>query len=149
MIRKLGETMLGAVVISLVLMPLALAKAPVGRFVLKDSDQVVHDNVTLLDWQRNPSTQTYYWQNAGLYCTGGWRLPKRGELETIVDARVLNPALDPIFYNDSTKSASSDVFWSSSVVAGSSSFAWYVSFYNGSSLSIDVSSSYRVRCVRP
>ena len=54
----------------------------------------VHDNGTLLTWERNASTTLYAPADAAAYCTdldlGGetdWRLPGLGELATLIDVR--------------------------------------------------------------
>jgi hypothetical protein len=80
-----------------------------------------------------------------ILANGGWRLPTRAELLTLVDPTKYNPAIDATAF----PSTPSDYFWSSSAYAGSSGNAWYVYFYNGYSNNVDVTSNtYRVRCVR-
>ncbi|MGK3971705.1 DUF1566 domain-containing protein [Sorangium sp. So ce118] len=61
---------------------------------------VVHDNVTCLDWQQSPPSESYTWEQAIGYCDnltlGGhsdWRLPTRIEMTSIVDF-TRSPATD-------------------------------------------------------
>ena len=67
-----------------------------------DMGDVVHDNVTCLDWQKSPPNTTRTNQDALTYCEnlslGGhddWRLPTRVEMASITDW-TRSPAIDPI-----------------------------------------------------
>ncbi|WP_437785229.1 DUF1566 domain-containing protein [Sorangium sp. So ce1097] len=61
---------------------------------------VVRDNVTCLEWQQSPPSESYTWDQAIRYCDdltlGGhsdWRLPTRIEMTSIVDF-TQSPAID-------------------------------------------------------
>jgi hypothetical protein len=106
---------------------------------------LVHDKATGLTWQQK-STQVLPFSRAMTYCAAlgtGWRLPSLTELQTIVDDRNANPAIDGAAFPN----AQSDSFWSSQL-AGPSGFAWFVDFREGSSDHSFVVANYDVRCVR-
>jgi hypothetical protein len=127
----------------------------------------VSDSGTGLTWQRNlPATYAgcsgnltmgnlsgpggCAWDEAKAYCTGlsltggGWRLPTKDELLSIVDTSHANPAINPNAFPNTP----STFFWSSSPVVGVSDIAWGVHFSGGLSPSYGTSSTGRVRCVR-
>jgi hypothetical protein len=127
---------------------------------------VVKDNVTGLKWQgcsrglKGPACTeadavqaTSDWATALSYCdtlswggyTTGWRLPDRYELDSIVDAGRLNPAIDKDKFPNTL---SDNWFWSSSCYADSLSSAWIVHFYSGYVDSSGQFNSYYARCVR-
>lgn len=58
-----------------------------------------------------------------------WRMPTIGELEGLVDYGRFSPAIDPVFFPNT----SSSFFWSGSPGAGDSSYAWSVYFNYGNS----------------
>jgi len=76
-----------------------------ARFhVLREfNDEAVLDRETGLVWERQPSTQTFAWPNARLFCAqkavggrGGWRLPAFYELASLVVPAVhAGPQLPP------------------------------------------------------
>lgn len=130
-----------------------IAMAASGTFTWDAN--VVTDSATMLTWQRALDVSHYTWDDAKTYCAsltlagGGWRLPTKDELLSIVDAsfgvRREDPLIDPTAFPNTPSAA----FWSSSsspyVGTG---FAWAVHFNDGSSTSEPPSSTYRVRCVR-
>ena len=112
----------------------------------------VTDNVTGLVWQQPAASLTYTWPAAITYCqglslggvsAGGWRLPTRIELLSIVDSTKSNPAINQAFFPNT----SANLFWSSSPYVYSAGLAWVVNFYDGSSYYTDTSNSHSVRCV--
>lgn len=117
-----------------------------------NKDGTVKDNVTGLVWQQAVAPATYIWQAAKDYCTtltlagGGWRLPTRIELVSLVDFTKVNPSINSAFF----PSTPADAFWSSSpyVVAGLAGNAWQVTFSGGGSGSYGMSNSKNVRGVR-
>jgi len=140
----------GLVVIGAMLVVGAVwATAPVGRYTV--AADTVKDEVTGLIWQRAVPASWYTWAEAGVYCQnlslGGmsdWRLPTKKELESIVDRRATDPAIDSAVFPNTP----SEFFWSSTLYAGNSSYKWYVSFPAGRSFVDIVQGAYRVRCVR-
>ena len=68
-----------------------------------NGDGTVKDNVTGLVWQKTVSASLYTLQQAQTYCGtlglagGGWRLPSRIELISIVDFTKYNPAINTTF----------------------------------------------------
>jgi Protein of unknown function (DUF1566) len=66
----------------------------------------VRDNVTCLIWQRSPAPGTYTFTQAKAYCAsltragGGWQLPARIQLMSIVDPAHSGPAIDTTAFPD-------------------------------------------------
>jgi hypothetical protein len=112
---------------------------------------LVQDNVTGLIWQQNVADQTYDWDDAHSYCAslslqgGGWRLPSRIELMSLVDFTQLPTIDDNTFPNTPM-----DGFWSGSLLAGNSSTAWTVFFSFTVTPAFDnpITMPFHVRCVR-
>ncbi len=130
---------------------IASAAAPPGRFVVNAAAGTVLDTTTNLTWQRAVSG-TYDWAQASSYCQGlnlggfstGWRIPRKKELETIIDFRAVNPSIDVTAFPN-TPAAS---FWTSTPVAGTPSWRWTVDFNNGYTSNFPTFSMNGVRCVR-
>ncbi len=57
-----------------------------------------------------------------------WRLPNKNELESIIERRCWNPAINADIFDANSLL---DEYWSSSPYAGDPLHAWYVSFKNG------------------
>ena len=118
------------------------------RFVT--STDTVFDTTTGLTWQREVTHQRFAWQAAKEYAAslsfagGGWRLPTKNELMSIVDNTQNNPSID----DKSFPGTPADWFWSSSPYASDGFYAWVVNFGGGNSGYGDVTLSNRVRCVR-
>jgi hypothetical protein len=113
---------------------------------------VVLDNVTGLEWQRAVDDRTLAWADAASYCTGlplaggGFRLPSRIELLSIVDFTRDGPVIDPAVFPNTP----SEPFWSGSAFIDDPANAWSVHF---GFATIFASSSranlaFRARCVR-
>jgi len=112
-------------------------------------DGTVRDNRSGLVWQQGFSPGEQAQAASVTYCTsltlgGGWRLPTKDELLSIVDSSRSNPSIDTAFFPGTP----STWFWSSSPVAGSPSVGWYVYFSSGNANVYDATSMYRARCVR-
>ncbi len=116
---------------------------------------VVKDTSTLLQWQDDYSSnagniKSATWTAAIDYCEdlglagGGWRLPNKKELLSLVDYTRFIPSIDVIFNHTTT----SDYYWSSTTYAGDTDRAWYVGFYYGYTYHHAKSASHAVRCVR-
>lgn len=130
----------------------ARGAAPAGHFVVSTDQATVRDTVTGLVWQRTLDANSYKWASAKTYCqglsfggfSGGWRLPTRKELESIVDIQSYGPAIDTTAFLNTTDEA----FWSSSQFTRIWAMAWYVYFGSGGSSATEKTYAYRVRCVR-
>jgi len=113
----------------------------------------VSDKVTHLEWQRFTEDKSYAWSDALYYCKGlmvdglgGWRLPSRIELISLVDFTIATPAIDAQTFAGTPP----DSFWSATPFVGAKSAAWGVhfGFHDGLVFTDDVSQQHRVRCVR-
>lgn len=116
---------------------------------------VVTDSSTTLQWQDDYSDngdniKTAIWTGAIDYCEaleldgGGWRLPNKKELLSVVDYTRYNPSISTTF----EYTASSNFYWSSTTRANTTGRAWLVYFSNGSTSDSDKSNTRPVRCVR-
>jgi hypothetical protein len=116
-------------------------------------DGTVRDDVTCLVWQRSPAPDAHSFTAAKAYCEGldlaggGWHLPSRIELTSIIDASRSGPAIDTGAFPGTPVA----FFWTSSAWAVTSEplRAWIINFYEGlASNGAFQSGEYRVRCVR-
>ncbi len=121
---------------------------PANNFI-NNNDGTITDTSTGLMWQQATAAGTYTWQQALAYCEDldlagytDWRLPDSNELQSIVDYRRFDPAMNPVF------SAVAGYYWSSTTYAYSTFNAWPVDFYYGSVLSYSKSNKVNVRAVR-
>jgi hypothetical protein len=121
----------------------------------------VYDTVTGLTWQRTLETSVATdggvvtlalpWDQAVAYCSnltlddGGWRLPARIELVSLLDV-TQDPALDQSAFPDTPP----DEFWTSTAFAKDPTWAWYVDFGFAVQLVAydDKTAVHYVRCVR-
>ncbi len=112
-------------------------------------DGTVRDNSNGLVWQRAVDAGDYSQAGAIAYCAsltlagGGWRLPTKDELLSIVDTRFW-PTIDSTYFPGTPVSW----YWSSSSAAGSPSSGWYVYFGDGYAGYVDATATLRARCVR-
>jgi hypothetical protein len=134
-------------ILSLFLLTGILYSADLSR----DSNGIVTDISTNLQWQDDISSVQKKWSEAINYCEnlslGGqndWRLPNKNELISIVDYAKYGSAIKENIFQNIT---SSD-YWSSSSYASNSSDAWGVYFNYGNVLNYNKIDSYYVRCVR-
>ena len=116
-------------------------------------DGVVVDNVTGLQWQQvvdGPSdggTGLYTWNQAKTTCAnlplagGGWRLPTRIELVSILDTTRSNPSINVTAFPDTPP----DAFWASTVLVGVPSSAWIIYLSDGSASYYDLGNMARAR----
>jgi hypothetical protein len=117
-----------------------------------NGDGSVTDKLTGLIWEGTVDPGSYSQAAAATYCTnkvpvGGWRLPTRLELVSLVDFTIAppGPTINQTYFPD----APAAPFWTSSVYAGNlGGIMWYVAFKSGNSDVNDVTNAYRVRCVR-
>jgi Protein of unknown function (DUF1566) len=97
---------------------------------------IVIDNVTHLQWEGNPSPALYAYSEALSHCSGlqlgasggGWRLPSRVELISIID-NTQQPRLDALAFGMPVNDGGTPLtFWASSLLAGDNTKAWVVDF---------------------
>ncbi len=119
----------------------------------KVNSGVVRDDVTCLEWQRSAATKTYTFTEAKAYCKGlaldggGWHLPTRGELSTIVDSSRSGPAINTTAFPGTP----ARFFWTSTAWAVTKTplRAWIINFYEGlASNGAFQTGAFQVRCVR-
>ena len=111
---------------------------PTSDFIDKGDGTVLHKR-TNLTWKRcaegqswmvstcTGTARTYTWTDAKALSTGGWRLPTRNELQTIIEWARTAPAVNATIFPNIPTTA----FWSSSAYLGNSNWAWYVNFGSG------------------
>jgi hypothetical protein len=129
----------------------ASAASPPGRYVL--TPDTVRDTQTSLTWQRVPPAAAYDKANAAAYCQSltlgglsGWRLPTIKELQSLIDVRAHNGAIDTSAFPVGAARDGSDAFWSSTLQGSFDAFV--VRFSLGETRFFSVQGSLSVRCVR-
>jgi hypothetical protein len=113
---------------------------------------VVIDSITSLQWQQAVDENSYTFADASTYCAGltltggGWRLPSRIEVLSLVDYTSPNPYIDTNAFPDTP----AEIFWTSSAFAGDPTFAWHVNFKfgNGFADKSEKTLTHRTRCIR-
>jgi hypothetical protein len=114
----------------------------------------VTDSVTGLQWQDNYSDngdniKSAKWTEAIEYCEGlgldggGWRLPNKKELLSLVDYTEFSPSIDSAFAY-----ITSYYYWSSTTHAYDTDYAWLVRFRYGYMYNSLKADTDYVRCVR-
>ncbi len=93
----------------------------------------VTDKSTGLMWQTT-EVRPLKWQQALSYCEDlqlagfdDWRLPTIKELATLVEERLINPAMNTVFF----PAARAAAYWTGTTFSGRPGFAWYIRFDNG------------------
>ena len=120
-------------------------------FVITESsfEEIIVDNNTGLQWQRNISSDTFTRSGAEAHCDGlthaeydDWRLPNVDEFETIIDYGKYDPTIDTEVFLDIPSSG----FWTS---VGNDIYSWAVNITDGE-ISGGLRSYYRhyAICVR-
>ena len=133
--------------------------APDSRYELQNGGAEVWDKQTDLIWQRCSLGQSwdgssctgaatgYTWQQAleaARAAGGGWALPDKRELQSLVERGCNNPAVNSTFFPNTPSSG----YWSSSSVAGHGGHAWNVGFDGGYDYHDGKYNDYYVRLVR-
>ncbi len=120
-----------------------------NSFTRDNTKEIVINDKTGLMWQDDASVKRT-WSEAKNYCKSlnhagfsDWYLPSISELESLVDTKKYNPAI-----NSSFKHTISSFYWSSSSFVSSSSGAWHVDFKYGGSYDYNKTNGYYVRCAR-
>lgn len=135
-------------VFALALPSYVAAEAPPNRY--QSADGTVRDVRTKLTWQQAVDVHTFGAREAESYCEklglagGGWRLPSRAELLTIVDPSEKESKVDRRAFPETP----STWFWTSTVFLDESSAGWAVNFEDGGSDYFGIGRGLRVRCVR-
>jgi hypothetical protein len=117
-----------------------------------ESNDLVTDQVTQLQWQGSIDSRMFALDEAVKYCQsvtipgGAFRLPTRIELLTLVDYTVPTPSID----SEAFPETPATYFWSGSTFAGDDKSVWIVNFGPGLGYvsASEPTSHYRVRCVR-
>lgn len=128
----------------------AALRADAGHACYIIDAATVYDVQTHLTWQRRYDPTSYTFPDGQAHCAsldlggGGWRVPTIKELQTVVDDRRVDPAIDLSVF----PSTAGQVFWSSSVALAPESFGWYVDFFSGYTFAYEQSNANHVRCVR-
>jgi hypothetical protein len=117
------------------------ANAPCGRYVT--TADTVLDTATQLTWQRQVSA-AMSWDGAATHCTGGWRVPRLKELQTLLDVSRQRPAIDVITFPDTPP----ERFWTATVQTSNANAAWTVDFNHGAASTSPQGDMNHVRCVR-
>lgn len=116
------------------------------------ADEVVHDDLTGLDWQRTFASDRT-WQQALDYCDGlayggysDWRLPGALELASLADVSNYMPAIDTTAF----PSTISGIYFSSTPCLNEyiANAAWAVDFNSGILTTNDKTQKRYLRCVR-
>jgi Protein of unknown function (DUF1566) len=113
---------------------------------------LVTDRITSLTWQRVVDAAALDAAEAARYCEeldlggGGFRLPTRIELASLLDVRNESPAIDSAAFPETL----AEPHWTSSPYADGPSFKWVVHFGFSTAhvLAKPVEEPYAVRCVR-
>lgn len=134
-----------------------LSAAPTGRFLVVDD--IVHDRRTNLLWQRTDDKELRTLTQAESFCADarfghvdGWRVPSVMELQTLVDVREADPALDPVAFKDEPVQS----YWTATPSAANPvqvggqevTMQWRVNFKEGTAIPVSTVGTMFVRCVR-
>ncbi|MCP4698285.1 MAG: DUF1566 domain-containing protein [Gammaproteobacteria bacterium] len=121
-----------------------------GPFTV-NGDGTVTDAANDLVWQQRDDGAERIWADAVTYCTSlplagysDWRLPEIGELSTLIDYDLLDPAIDTTAFSG----AHSSYYWSDSTNVRSPGYSWNVDFGSGDVNWGNKADTYYVRCVR-
>jgi hypothetical protein len=121
-----------------------------ARYVAEEN--TVRDEVTGLVWEQATLGSETTWEGARARCAsltldgGGWTLPTRIELVSLVDPTRTNPAIAPEI--SLVAVTASLLFWTASPSASEDSLAWAVDFGVGQAVLAPKSTRALVRCVR-
>jgi len=139
---------------------------PLSEFALHEDGTATHVTTGLTwmrcslgqDWNGSTCTgsaSTYTWQQAlqaveffnndgGFAGHNDWRLPNKNELNSIVERKCYEPAINEAIFPGTP----ADWYWTSSPYADDASGAWNVSFNGGCMIASPKSEMDRVRLVR-
>lgn len=128
------------------------AGLPHPQTYAQEEPGLVRDEVTGLTWQVEMEGEPLTFAEATSYCKklslagGGFRLPSRIELTSLLDLREASPAIDKAAFPETI----GDKLWSASAYAGASNQRWLVNFGFGTGLvfSAGIGEKHYARCVR-
>lgn len=122
--------------------------------------QIIQNNIltcggtaALYNWYQATGEYSEYYNNSSNRINvcgslnlggGGWRLPTKKELITIVDYGLSYPAIQSDFFPYTSRS----YYWSSTTYVNSSNYAWSVDFQRGEVTRLKRELYFYVRCVR-
>lgn len=121
------------------------------KFEKLHGGDIVLDHSTGLEWDARKPTREMTHEEAKAFCAdldlhgGGWLLPSRVALLTLVDDTRYAPATDTEAFPDTPNG----VFWTDTKYAGDSDCVWGVNFDGGYSSDWDRHYSFFVRACRP
>ena len=123
-----------------------------GPLTWSEGGATVFDSQSGLLWQRDISTQKYTWDAAGTYCDelvlaghDDWKVPHRGELESIVLNLTTAPSIDTTAFPDTPDKP----FWTRTLWGPNAAMEAYgVDFKDGGTGHALKSEPHFVRCVR-
>lgn len=129
------------------------ADAPDGRYIT--AGDVVTDVATGLEWKlcseglsgtscETGSVTPYTWQGALAAASGGWRLPNRNELSSLLARQCSNPAINATVFPGTPAQG----YWTSSPFALDATLAWAVDFNVGNVVTLLKTESRIIRLVR-
>lgn len=132
--------------------PTSLNDAGGPQQFVNPGEEVVTDAITKLEWQQAVDNGPISRDEAERYCSklrlmgGGYRLPSRIELLSILDYTTGNPYLD----DKAFPNAPTGKYWTSSRAAKSAASGWIINFEFGTNLvqMVPGSEEHLVRCVR-
>jgi hypothetical protein len=125
----------------------AVATAPEGRYVT--TAKTVTDRRTKLVWQRVVLAERLGVEAAKAACaarkldSATWRLPTAAELQTLIDVRAHDPAVDGAAF----PATPVERFWSATPYARAAGYSWAVDFATGTSNASPSEGLLAVRCV--
>lgn len=118
--------------------------------VLGTADDTVLDLVTSLEWERLPPSGTYTQAEAVVRCQGlsiaggGFRLPEKSELESLVDPTRANPAIDTSAFPQPIGTS----YWSRTPYVPGFDQGFSLTSFNGRTEIAADTSAKSARCVR-
>jgi hypothetical protein len=135
-----------------VLLLVAASAVASDRFTLVMDGAAVRDSKTGLVWEQSPGVEHFGWWDAPDYCRGrttggrgGWQVPTKEELASLVDASQADPSLPDGHPFTNVKSA---IYWTATPDAKDRILAWHVSFFTGQVTVDGKHLNRRVWCVR-
>ena len=100
-----------------------------SRFVIDEAAEAVRDTYSSLVWKRPSEPGKYTLAEAKAYILGlegGWRLPTKEELKSLVEKKN-RPTIDRVIFPDT----SPDPYWTSSPVEVDDGVTWTFDFGHG------------------